>query len=49
MSESNPMLQLSLAPSAPEPEAVPGSTESIQQSLRRLPLPNLLPVLMKAS
>ena len=32
MSESNPMLQLSLAPSAPEPEAVPGSAESIQQA-----------------
>ena len=32
MSEPNPMLQLSLAPSAPEPEAVPGSAESIQQS-----------------
>ena len=31
MSESNPMLQLSLAPSAPEPESVPGSSESIQQ------------------
>ena len=32
MSESNPMLQLSIAPSAPEPEAVPGSAESIQQA-----------------
>ena len=32
MSESNPMLQLSLAPSAPEPEAAPGSAESIQQA-----------------
>ena len=32
MSESNPMLQLYLAPSAPEPEAVPGSAESIQQA-----------------
>ncbi len=32
MSESNPMLQLSLAPSAPEPEAASGSAESIQQS-----------------
>ena len=31
MSESNPMLQLSLAPSAPEPESVSGSSESIQQ------------------
>ncbi len=31
MSE-NPMLQLSLAPSAPEPETVPGASESIQQS-----------------
>ncbi len=30
MSESNPMLQLSLAPSAPEPEAA-GAAESIQQ------------------
>ena len=29
MSESNPMLQLSLAPSAPEPETAPGSAESI--------------------
>jgi len=32
MSESNPMLQLSLAPSAPEPETAPGSAESIQQA-----------------
>ena len=32
MSESNPILQLSLAPAAPEPDAVPGNTESIQQS-----------------
>ena len=32
MSESNPMLQLSPVPSAPEPESVPGSAESIQQS-----------------
>ena len=32
MSESNPMLQLSLAPSAPEPEAASGSAESIQQT-----------------
>lgn len=32
MSESNPMLQLSLAPSAPEPEAPAGSAESIQQA-----------------
>ena len=30
MSESNPLLQLSLAPSAPEPEAA-GAAESIQQ------------------
>ena len=32
MSESNPMLQLSLAPSAPEPETAPGSAQSIQQA-----------------
>ncbi len=32
MSESNPMLQLSLAPSAPEPEAAPASAGSIQES-----------------
>ncbi len=32
MSESNPMLQLSLAPSAPAPETAPAATESIQQS-----------------
>lgn len=32
MSESNPMLQLSLAPSAPEPEAPAAPTESIQQT-----------------
>ena len=32
MSESNPMLQLSLAPSAPEPDAAPGTSESIQQA-----------------
>ena len=32
MSESNPMLQLSLAPSAPEPEAAPAPTQSIQEA-----------------
>lgn len=32
MSESNPMPQLSLAPSAPVPEVEPASTESIQQA-----------------
>jgi len=32
MSESNPMLQLSTAPSAPEPEAPVAVTESIQQT-----------------
>ncbi len=32
MSESNPMLQLSLAPSAPDPDSVSGSAESIQQT-----------------
>ena len=32
MSESNPMLQLSTAPSAPEPEAPAAVTESIQQT-----------------
>ena len=32
MSESNPMLQLSLAPSAPEPETTPAASQSIQQS-----------------
>ncbi len=32
MSESNPMLQLSLAPSAPEPDSSAGSAESIQQA-----------------
>ena len=32
MSESNPMLQLSLAPSAPEPDTAPEATESIQQA-----------------
>ena len=32
MSESNPMLQLSLAPSAPEPETAPAASQSIQQS-----------------
>ncbi len=32
MSESNPMLQLSLAPSAPEPEAPAAPAESIQQA-----------------
>ena len=32
MSESNPMLQLSLAPSAPEPETAPASAGSIQES-----------------
>ena len=32
MSESNPILQLSLAPSAPEPEQTPAGTESIQQA-----------------
>ena len=32
MSESNPLLQLSLAPSAPEPEAPSAPSQSIQQS-----------------
>ena len=32
MSESNPLLQLSLAPSAPEPETASAPAESIQQS-----------------
>lgn len=32
MSESNPMLQLSLTPSAPEPDTSSAATESIQQS-----------------
>ena len=32
MSELNPMLQLSTAPSAPEPEAPAAVTESIQQT-----------------
>ena len=32
MSESNPMPQLSLAPSAPEPEIAPAASESIQQT-----------------
>ena len=32
MSESNPMPQLSLVPSAPEPELAPAAAESIQQS-----------------
>ena len=32
MSESNPMPQLSLAPSAPEPELAPAPTESIQKT-----------------
>ena len=42
MSESNPMLQLSLAPSAPEPE-VNGSAESIQQSPSSAATPEAAP------
>ena len=37
MSESNPMPQLSLAPSAPEPEMAPPVTESIQQQAPAAP------------
>ena len=38
MSESNPMLQLSPVPSAPEPE-VPAASESIQQTAAPAPEP----------
>ena len=39
MSESNPMLQLSPAPSAPEPETPAAATESIQQTAAPAPEP----------
>lgn len=43
MSESNPMLQLSLAPSAPEPEAPAAPVESIQQTAAPAPAPEVAP------
>ena len=39
MSESNPMPQLSLAPSVPEPEAPAAPVESIQQTAAPVPAP----------
>ena len=45
MSESNPMLQLSLTPSAPEPDAVPGASESIQQAPKPIEPENTAPKL----
>lgn len=47
MSESNPMPQLSLAPSAPVPETEPAAAESIQQTAA--PVEEAAPAWMKAS
>ena len=48
MSETNPMPQLSLAPSAPEPELAGAPVESIQQTAAPR-WKNRHPALMKAS